>query len=490
MLWCILWVSGESGPTHAKLKLKMNLRSHILIALAIGQLLVACQSGSGNPEPGLNGHWIQQGYGNLVTITDSMIIVYEGTSRSCFPDMEIERSYLTAFGEITEITEASFTLRDGITDYQFLRVDSIPLACQPLDEETRYDPEFNFEVAWHTFNDQYAYFGVRAIDWQAVYDTFRPRVSAETSDLELYLLLEEMIGLLNDGHVTLEPGEDILAQAQDQSNSGGEELLSFAPIREAVIKRYVKSPKYHHQGLLRWGPINDQVGYIQLNGMLGFADFGIRDDRRFWDKYWDAADATTENLTSLEQEGVRVIMDSVLSDFEEIEAIVLDLRFNGGGMDAVAMEILNHFAKSEGIAFTKKARMGSGFTPIQEIPLQPAEKTFDKDVFVLTSGFTASAAEVLTLATQAVPGIQLIGSPTSGEFSDMLERSLPNGWTLTLSNEVYESIGGKSFEMIGIPPDHSLGYSRDRNTFISSILDELPKGDPAIEFALLQVQGN
>jgi C-terminal processing protease CtpA/Prc len=72
---------------------------------------------------------------------------------------------------------------------------------------------------------------------------------------------------------------------------------------------------------------------------------------------------------------------------------------------------------------------------------------------VLTDDFTVSAAETATMALRALPGTVQIGQPTRGVLSDRLEKVLPNGWTFSLSNEVYMDPKGKIFEGAGVPPD-------------------------------------
>ena len=47
-------------------------------------------------------------------------------------------------------------------------------------------PELNFEVLWHTFEDNYAFFKLRNIDWHAAYQKYRPLINANTSDDSLY----------------------------------------------------------------------------------------------------------------------------------------------------------------------------------------------------------------------------------------------------------------------------------------------------------------
>lgn len=52
----------------------------------------------------------------------------------------------------------------------------------------------------------------------------------------------------------------------------------------------------------------------------------------------------------------------------------------------------------------------------------------------------------------ALPNVTRIGTPTYGVLSDMLEKHLPNGWSFSLSNEVYLAVDGKLYEGLGIPP--------------------------------------
>ena len=78
--------------------------------------------------------------------------------------------------------------------------------------------------------------------------------------------------------------------------------------------------------------------------------------------------------------------------------------------------------------------------------------TYNNPVVVLTSGFSASATEIFSLAMRSLPHVTLVGEPTIGELSDVLEKPLPNGWQVELANEVYTDAGGFSYEVTGVPP--------------------------------------
>ena len=65
------------------------------------------------------------------------------------------------------------------------------------------NPEKNFEELWKTFHNRYPFFELRNVDWKKQYDTYRPKVTRETSDDELFNIFCQMLAPLHDGHVEL-----------------------------------------------------------------------------------------------------------------------------------------------------------------------------------------------------------------------------------------------------------------------------------------------
>ena len=147
-----------------------------------------------------------------------------------------------------------------------------------------------------------------------------------------------------------------------------------------------------------------------------------------------------------------------MTDLHDTQAMILDIRINGGGYDGVGLEIARYFTSTSFDAFTKKAVTTNGsFTPEASIVIDPIPdeslQYLSKPVILITSGTTASAAEIFTMTMAELPQVTLLGDNTSGELSDMLVKILPNLWTFTLSNEVYLTPGGDLYEMVGIPPE-------------------------------------
>ena len=78
------------------------------------------------------------------------------------------------------------------------------------------------------------------------------------------------------------------------------------------------------------------------------------------------------------------------------------------------------------------------------------------------SAATVSAAEILVLCLRALPNVTHLGDTTRGALSDMLWKRLPNGWTVSLSNEVYADADGRLWEGKGIPPEVRIEVSSAR----------------------------
>ena len=78
----------------------------------------------------------------------------------------------------------------------------------------RSKPERIFESLWQTFYQNYVSFEVRHVNWQETYQTYRPQVSAATTDADLLRMLTEMVKPLCDGHVCISKAGDLPASAR------------------------------------------------------------------------------------------------------------------------------------------------------------------------------------------------------------------------------------------------------------------------------------
>jgi carboxyl-terminal processing protease len=260
-------------------------------------------------------------------------------------------------------------------------------------------------------------------------------------------------------------------------------------LNKEIAELYVDSIRNYNAGMIRYGLINGNIGYIQINSMLMLADFNLSkelDLRNFYGQYWEVAQNSKSEIQRQEEvDGVKQILDNILQELKGAKSYILDLRFNGGGKDGVAMAILNHLSDTEKVGFTKKARLKNGYTDKQKIKIVPSENNFNGNVYLLTSHLTVSASEILVLASLENSNFTRIGSTTEGIFSSTLDKKLPNGWEYELSNEVYQDLEGNNYENKGVSPDFTLDNPKEKDAFLDQLSAEFNKRkDRAIELAI------
>jgi len=455
--------------------MKLKLEIYLSIILLV---LLSCQEKK-SVEPKLEGIWNSIGYGHQVIITDSSIMIYDTYKNGCVLNMELPKSFIGDYYEVTKLTNDSLEVKLGFTKYGFIRSTSKSRVCQENSVDD--NPVSNFDALWQTFNENYASFNLRGIDWKKMKEKYRSKLNAQSTDLELYSVLKEMISELKDGHASIEKPDSLKKEIGDNgTDSDGLRELVIS----AINSKYLTSLKTYNKGNVNWGIINNNIGYIQINDFEDLANFQIDENlstEEFWNEYWEKAgesESYSKDVLSSFEKQLAIIFD----DIKNTQVCIIDIRFNWGGFDQAGLEVLSYFTNKKTIAFSKKARFQNGFTEEQTIYIAPNKNQYDGDLFLLTSHQTASASETFVLASLNLPNAKMIGSNTAGIFSDILSKKLPNGWEYTLSNEIYESVDGINYERIGIPADYKMDYSEKTTEFYNNLLVELKtKGDRAIE---------
>jgi carboxyl-terminal processing protease len=131
-----------------------------------------------------------------------------------------------------------------------------------------------------------------------------------------------------------------------------------------------------------------------------------------------------------------------------LKAFVLDLRFNGGGLLDQARLISDFFlGKGQEIVRTVTA---DGQPQIYK---SSSRQILDVPMMVITSGGSASAAEILSGALQCNDRAAVIGSTSFGKGSVQTVKDLADGSRLKLTIQEYQLPGGVSIQDVGINPD-------------------------------------
>ncbi len=432
-----------------------------------------------------NTSWVQQGYGRKLQITDSLYTYLNFDNFGC---KVLVKGQFNGRFRVVSVNDTSLVLNPGgIVNYVFKPATTADTTCT-TSRKDKGSLEENFEIFWQTFRDNYAFFKERNVNWDNVYRHYSPLVKGISTDAELAAILREIVGSIKDDHIRLEipiPKPEQPAIAKKKTSRSKNEILTD------LEKNYLISSKSYNNGIIRWGILKDNVtGYIAITDMNNFASYApelSNDPAKFNAQYEKIKDSKTP-LQQFDDElqGVDQIMKVILADFAKTTPIVIDLRFNGGGYETVALKLLSYFIQEPKPVLSIQAKASNGFTPPQNYVLKPDSNGANKKVYLLTSHSTASAAEIFALAAMSYKNIVKIGSPTAGIFSEILWKELPNGWEFSLSNEVYRNAKGKSFEGTGIPVQYEMGYPSDRSSFHESFYTEKPFLDKALERILKQ----
>ncbi|MEM8558201.1 MAG: S41 family peptidase [Bacteroidota bacterium] len=425
--------------------------------------------------PALHGVWQSRGYGWVLDITPDTLTIYAAHEAGCLPvETSIYmdgplRMYALADGSESDTggNEILLSFREAnSTRYYLDRIDAVPEACRAEHPD---GPRAVFDYLWSVMDEQYAFLDLYEIDWAARYADLAPTITDTTSDAALFDALAALIEGIEDSHLTLRgevEGEARRAGGRPAPELGPVLRAGFAArdttaedaaetqgafstrwyfanrraIRDSLLAGAYETASGGNVFWGRFGGPDGRIGYINVAGMDGFAE-----------ETEDGEDPPFED----EIAAVYTVMGQAIADLADTDALIVDVALNQGGYDEVSLAIAAHFTAEPTLGLTKYA-YGAKDDTRQSFTIVPAETVYTKPVVVLTSDVTVSAAETFTMEMRALPQVTHAGSATRGALSDMLFRTLPNGWRLSLSNEVYLDTEGVLWERVGIAPEQPL----------------------------------
>jgi len=273
---------------------------------------------------------------------------------------------------------------------------------------------------------------------------FRPQVTSNTKPEDLFGIFRQMIGPLQDTHTVLfardikkefEGSRTDANQLQDEAWSQAEGVIDTHYIRGGL--------RSYCNGRVQFGLLDHSIGYLRITAFYGYT--GV------------------DNYES-ELHELRSALDEIFTETNKLKGLLIDVRLNHGGDDPLGLEIASRLSSTRYLAYSKVARNNVDgplrFTAPQETWVEPSTRPgFQGPVALLTGPDTVSAGETFTMALLGrMPHVTRIGLNTQGVFSDVLKRTLPNGWIFHLPNEVYLTRDGKAFDATGVPPDFQVKF--------------------------------
>jgi carboxyl-terminal processing protease len=394
-----------------------------------------------------DGAWQLRDYGYVLDVDGDSVRVFDVTAKHCVLNSNADQAQLQAwFGSVQNHSATNITARGGITQYSFSALDKLSDACQQA--KPNRDAAANFKVLADTLEQHYAFFAERKIDWPALRAKHEKALDKGGNERKLRAALSEIADVIGDPHLSITNGKSWLSEGKPEvlkryeSQSGSSVIEQLKGLRAALQGKQTPliSPLQSVGKRIVTGRLSADTGYVALASMGGF-DPAVSEDAGA-DKHREVSLAMFDEM-----------LQSVKSD--QLKNIVIDLRFNQGGFDSVAIELASRFAAERTLAYRKQIYNSGELSDAQDIWVEPSpRKRFAGDVVVLIGPGTVSAGETAAIALSALPNVTTLGSDhTQGALSDAIPKALPNGWRFTLSMEVASDPSGSSFEVRGVKPD-------------------------------------
>lgn len=391
----------------------------------------ASETGIATPSD-INGIWRSQGYGWIWAIDGEKITRYDAGDGYCIahPDDEDDDKAGPISSPSLSADKDTLSLKRSDPDYiyTFDRLAELPEECSETPDT---DAETVFETAVKMFDEHFMFFKERKTDWPKLVESLREDVDEDTSEAELFVILEDLVMPIGDSHIGIQGTVEEEADSIEVSNPKPREQPAGAPVvpgswnTNAVDA--IMGASLQTSGEISWGLLRDDIGYLRVRTM-----------------------------TYMEPDDLENALDDAMTAFEGARAVIVDVSMNRGGDDSFGRRVAARFTEKSTMAYSKRAGDYKDSEP-QEVLLQPSKRpSFHGRVYLITGLETLSAAEVFTIAMRALPNVTHIGETTDGSLSDELWKRLPNGWTMSLSNEIYADSKGEVWEGRGIIPQRAL----------------------------------
>lgn len=296
----------------------------------------------------------------------------------------------------------------------------------------------NFDALWTIVDEHYCFFEDKNIDWDKIGEEYRERIYPGITVNEYFDLCAEMLNELKDGHVNL---------TSTFNQSSYREWWTDYPqdFNLRTIQEYYLNFDYR---------VTNGIIYKILDGNIGYLYYP----------------SFSYNIGETN-------LDYILAWFKDCDALIIDIRNNGGGNLTNINKFVGRFIRKDTLGGYIRHKTGKGhndFSKPYPIIYHPAPDTrvhWDKPIAVLTNRSSYSAANDFVAVMKTLPNVTIIGAKTGGGGGMPFTYEIPIGWSVRLSTSPVSDADDKSVED-GIEPTE--GFS------LHAWGDELANGKDAI----------
>jgi len=165
------------------------------------------------------------------------------------------------------------------------------------------------------------------------------------------------------------------------------------------------------------------------------------------------------NLTKFENpETAYEIAASSMKFLANTDAMIIDLRYNNGGMMEMAQLIGSYFLKSDPPLTLFDVNYNQNGKRIEQslgiLPFVPGKRTPDKPLYILTSSTSFSCAEWFSYAFQNLKRAIIVGEQTAGGAHPVELKVVTARFNMNVPvGEIKDPITNDDFEGVGVTPD-------------------------------------
>ncbi len=297
-----------------------------------------------------------------------------------------------------------------------------------------------FDSLWKDYNDTYALFNVRGVNWYEQYQKCRPLVNDDMTDLEFFQVLQQLLYPLKDSHVYVKTPFASLNSGEDNAP------IDVFSLNE-VCRQYISNPKKCGNNIITYGRLKNDcsIGYIHV-ASFSSGQTGVNQNQ----------DWASE-------------IDIALAELIDTRCLILDVRGNRGGLTGNVSQISGRFCAQNTVYAISRTKSGPGpcdFGAGVELEIKTKGSfLYLNPIILLTNAQTMSAGEEFSMAMTSQPHVTQVGNHTCGVFSLALERCLVNGWKYSVSVQLVTDPLGNIPEGRGIVP-------APENLIINTSLDQ------------------
>jgi tricorn protease len=349
------------------------------------------------------------------------------------------------------------------------------------------DDEFAemFEQSWRALYENFYDPNFHGTNWNAIREKYRPLVKHVALREDFYDLISLMIGELNASHLGIVGPPSFPDQLTADLGLLFDEHYPGPGLK--IVEVLKRGPADRHGINLKPGDIVLSIDKMTLDGKIDVSEalndkigevvtlmvtsdpanpkatrkvdlqaVGRSVVRQLMYERWVAHNAARVaelsqgklgyiHIKTMDEAGLDAFVRALYSDCMDKEAIVLDVRYNGGGN--VHDKVLNYLGGKEHTLFIQRH---GGVGPV----LTSADRKFNKPLVLLINNRSYSDAEIFPHAFRTLGLGKLVGQPTGGFVIGTTSYKLIDGSLFRIPRTGVFTLKGVNMEKEGVMPDY------------------------------------